>query len=59
LKEIDHLLDDHTYDEIATILNDRGLRTGVGNPYGPVRIMKIQQRYGLKSRYDRLREPGI
>lgn len=58
LKEIDHLLDDHTYDEIATILNDRGLLTRVGNHYGPVRIMRIQQRYGLKSRYDRLREAG-
>jgi DNA invertase Pin-like site-specific DNA recombinase len=58
LQEIDRLLDDHTYDEIATILNDRGLFTRVGNPYGPVRIMRIQQRYGLKSRYDRLREAG-
>jgi hypothetical protein len=58
LNEIDHLLDDHTYDEIAAILNDRGLRTRVGNPYAAVRIMRIQQRYGLKSRYDRLREAG-
>ena len=58
LQEIDRLLDDHTYDEIATILNDRGLLTRVGNPYGPVRIMRIEQRYGLKSRYDRLREAG-
>jgi hypothetical protein len=58
LKEIDHLLNEHTYDEIAAILNDRGLRTRVGNPYGPVRIMRIQERYGLKSRYDWLREAG-
>jgi hypothetical protein len=58
LMEIDKLLNDHTYDEIATILNDRGLLTRLGNPYGPVRIMRIQERYGLKSRYDRLREAG-
>ena len=31
-KEIDGLLENHTYDEIATILNERGLRTRVGNP---------------------------
>ena len=58
LKEIDTLLDDHTYEEIANIFNERGWKTRVGNSYKPVRIQRIQERYGLKSRYDRLCEAG-
>jgi Recombinase/Recombinase zinc beta ribbon domain len=58
LREVDSLLNDHTYQEIAKIFNDRGWQTRVGNSYKPVRIMRIQERYGLKSRYDRLREAG-
>ena len=58
LKEVDDLLNNHTYGEISTILNERGLRTRVGNSFGPVRIMRIEQKYALKSRYDRLREAG-
>jgi DNA invertase Pin-like site-specific DNA recombinase len=58
LEEIDRLLDGHTYEEIAQIFNGRGLLTRVGNSYRPVRIQRIQERYQLKSRYDRLREAG-
>jgi hypothetical protein len=43
-QEIDRLLDDHTYDEIATILNDCGLLTRIGNPYGPVKAAQINDR---------------
>jgi hypothetical protein len=58
LKVVDDLLNNHTYGEISTILNERGLRTRVGNSFAPARLMKIEQKYGLKSRYDRLREAG-
>ena len=58
LREIDSLLNGHTYEEIAKIFNERGWKTRVGNSYKPVRIMRIQERYGLKSRYDRLRAAG-
>jgi DNA invertase Pin-like site-specific DNA recombinase len=58
LEEIDRLLDSHTYEEIARIFNERGLLTRVGNSYQPVRIQRIQERYRLKSRNDRLREAG-
>jgi DNA invertase Pin-like site-specific DNA recombinase len=58
VREIDQLLNDHTYEEIAAIFNERGWQTRVGNAYKPVRIQRIQERYGLKSRYDRLREAG-
>jgi hypothetical protein len=46
------------YDEIAAILIGPGLLTRIGNSYGAVRIVRIQQRYGLKGRYDRLQEAG-
>jgi hypothetical protein len=58
LEEIDRLLDDHTYEEIAQVFNERGLLTRVGNSYQPVRIQRIQERYHLKSRYARLRDAG-
>ena len=58
LEEMDRLLDDRTVEEIAQIFNERGLLTRVGNSYKPVRIQRIQERYRLKSRYDRLREAG-
>jgi hypothetical protein len=58
LREVASLLNGHTYEEIAKILNDRGWQTCVGNAYKPVRIMRIQERYGLRSRYDRRREAG-
>src|SRR6266700_4149355 len=58
LKEIDTLLNDRTYEEIAKIFNERGWKTPVGNSYKPVRIQRIQERYGLKSRFDRLRDDG-
>jgi len=53
------LLNDRTYEEIAKIFNDRGWQTRLGNSYKPMPIMRIQERYGLTSGYDRLREPAI
>ncbi len=32
VSEIDRLLDHHTYPQIASLLNDRGLRSGEGKP---------------------------
>ena len=58
IKEIDRLLDHHTNGEIATILNEKGLRSGKNLPFRPRTIGVIQKAYSLKSRYDRLREGG-
>jgi hypothetical protein len=59
VREIDRLLDEHIDAEIASLLNARGFRSGAGLPItGPI-VSIIQRRYGLKSRYERLRERGM
>ncbi len=57
--EIDRLLDHHGYREIASILNERGLRTGMGMPFNVLSIGRICRTRRLKSRYNRLRERGL
>ena len=63
---VDHLLDEHTYPEIADLLNEQGVRPG-----GAVRPGRSDARFtskhvaylvhshGLCSRYDRLRRRGM
>lgn len=57
--EIDRLLNEHTYGGIAAVLNDRGMRSGTDQPFTARYIARIQMRYGLKPRYDRLRALGM
>lgn len=59
IQEIDRLLDRHTTDEIANILNERGLRAGAGGSFDAVGIQHALRCYGLKSRQQRLRETGL
>jgi hypothetical protein len=59
IQEIDRLLDLHTADEIANILNQRGLHAGAGGPFDAVGIQHALRCYGLKSRQQRLRESGL
>lgn len=63
---IDRLLDDHLYEEIANILNDRGLRPGGsawpgrgGQSFTALRVQYIVHTYGLRMRFDRLRARGM
>lgn len=63
---VDRLLDDHFYDEIADILNARGLRPGGsawpgkgGARFSAVRVQYIVHTYGLRLRRDRLRDRGL
>lgn len=56
---IDQLLNDHTYLEIAAILNGQGMRSGEGKPFTARIVARIQRSYGLLPRYDRLREAGM
>jgi DNA invertase Pin-like site-specific DNA recombinase len=56
---IDVLLNDHTDEQIANILNKHGLRSGTGGPFCSRIVWGIRRRYGLKTRYDRLRESGM
>jgi hypothetical protein len=60
VKEIDHLLDHHLAGEIAALLNERGFRSGGSTlPFTGSMVSAIQQHYGLKSRYERLRARGM
>ena len=59
VREIDRLLDHYTYPQIASLLNDRGLHSGVGKNFSARIVARIRKRYGLTSRYDRLRKAGM
>ena len=63
---VDQLLDDHSYAEIANLLNARGLQPGGSARPGrkdarftAIRVAYLIHRYGLRSRYDRLRARGM
>jgi len=63
---IDKLLDEHIYSEIAVLLNAQGLRPGgAARPgrgdtgFTALRVAYLAHSYGLRSRYDRLRERGM
>jgi DNA invertase Pin-like site-specific DNA recombinase len=59
VNEIDQLLNKHTVLEIAVILNERGIISGAGRPFHPQLVARLARSYGLKPRYDRLREAGL
>lgn len=63
---IDSLLDDHLYEQIADILNARGLQPGGsarpgkhGVRFSALRVRYVVNTYGLRSRRDRLRDRGL
>ena len=57
--EMDRLLDDYNYADTARILNEKGFKTGDGLPQTPIAVGYTRKAYGLKSRFDRLREHGL
>jgi DNA invertase Pin-like site-specific DNA recombinase len=59
IKRVDELLDHYTTGEIAEILNQQGFKSGTGLPLTGRKIYFIQRTYGLKTRYERLREKGF
>jgi DNA invertase Pin-like site-specific DNA recombinase len=59
IAQIDRLLEEHTDSEIAKILNDRGLRPGVGDQFSAFIIWRLRTRYGLENRCSRLRRQGM
>ena len=58
VKEIDGLLDNQGYKEIATILNERGYKSGTGSPFNAKLVGSIRANYNLRTRYARLRNTG-
>ena len=59
IERIDHLLDSHTDGAIARELEAQGFSSGTGGSFTPSIVAKLRRAYGLKSRYDRLREAGM
>jgi DNA invertase Pin-like site-specific DNA recombinase len=59
VREIDRLLDRNNYPKIASLLNDRGLRSGEGKTFTARIVARVRRRHGLTSRYDRLRKAGM
>lgn len=57
--EMDRLLDDYNYADTARILNERGFKTGDGLPLTSIVVGYVRKAYGLKSRFDRLRQRGL
>lgn len=56
---IDRLIDEHTDNEIAERLNERGMTSGTGKPFHRHIVARIRDEYGLKDRYSRLRARGF
>jgi DNA invertase Pin-like site-specific DNA recombinase len=56
---IDRMLVDHTEDQIVAYLNENGYRSGKGRTFTRLLIQNIRIKYGLRSRFDRLREQGM
>ena len=59
LQMIDGLLNQHTDEQVAAIMNQRGLHTGKERAFRSRIIARLRRDYGLKSHYDRLREAGM
>lgn len=58
IKKVDELTEDHIPSEIAAILNSQGYRLWNGGMYSQKSVKYIIRAYGLKRRYQRLREKG-
>jgi DNA invertase Pin-like site-specific DNA recombinase len=59
IREIDALLDRHTDQEIADILNERGRRSGEGLAFSRRIVLYLRRDHGLSSRLARLRASGM
>ena len=56
---IDSLLNQSTDEQVAAILNQRGVHPGKGGAFRSRIIANLRRVYGLKNHYDRLREAGL
>jgi hypothetical protein len=56
---INQLLDEHTDDGVANVLNARGYLSGTGQPFHGGIVQHIRHEYELRSRFARLRARGL
>lgn len=59
IEQIDRLLDEHTDDEIASLLNRQGIRSATGCRFSRLMIGNLRRTYGLTDRFERLRAVGM
>ena len=59
LQQIDQLLEHHTDAQIAAILNQRGVHSSGGQPFGRLHIRDLRQSRALQDRFTRLRTAGF
>ena len=59
IRQIDQLLDTCTEAQVAEELNRRGYRSGMKRQFTSRIVAKLRRAYGLRPRYDRLRERGL
>jgi excisionase family DNA binding protein len=59
VQQVDRLLNEHTEEEVAILLNAEGVTSGTGLPFTRARVRDLRLRHKLKSRYQRLREQGL
>lgn len=59
LRLIDRLLEDHTEEEVAKILNRQGVRPGVRGAFARRQVQSLRAAYDLRSRWERLRARGL
>jgi hypothetical protein len=59
LARIDELLGSCTEKQVARALNEEGHKTGDGLAFDAIAVKRARFAYGLRSRYDRLRDAGL
>jgi DNA invertase Pin-like site-specific DNA recombinase len=59
IREIDRLLDHHTEEEIAPMLNEKGFQSGRGRPFSQALVFRLRKTYKLVDRFTRLRKAGM
>lgn len=59
VKIVDELLDEHTEEQVAEVLNQRRQPSGSGVPFTAAMVANLRRTHGLASRADRLRARGL
>jgi len=59
LKIIDGLLEEHTEQDVAKILNERGYVSGTGMAFTRLIVQALRSSHGMKTRRQRLQERGF
>ena len=59
IDRLDHLLDAMPESDAVDCLNEQGMRPGLGERFNRRIIRHLQQQYGLRTHYERLRDKGL